>query len=249
MSIFDTFSTGIVPNKWILDGSNVILSTEKYEDEPQEDPTPDESQEDPTPDDPKEDPATDSSEPISIENAEVALTETTFTYNGKAQKPAIDTIGGRQLTEGTDYKAVWTDESSKKPGTYMVIIVGAGNYTGIAKATYTIKKAANTLKIKAKTATVKFSKLKKKTQTLTVAKVIEFVKKGHGEKKYVLSSAKKGSKSFKKYFKIDKTTGKVTVKKGLKKGTYKVTVKVKAAGNTKFKPSALKAATFKIKVK
>ncbi len=39
----------------------------------------------------------------------------------------------------------------------------------------------------------------------------------------------KGSKSFKKYFKINKTTGKVTIKKNskMKKGTYKVKVKVK----------------------
>ena len=38
------------------------------------------------------------------------------------------------------------------------------------------------------------------------------------KKTYTLSSAKKGSKSFKKYFRINKTTGKETVKKGLKKG-------------------------------
>ena len=54
---------------------------------------------------------------------------------------------------------------------------------------------------------------------------------------YKLSSAKKRTKSFKKYFMINKTTGKVTVKKGLKKGTYKVTVKVKAKGNVNYKAS------------
>ena len=173
----------------------------------------------------------------------------TFTYNGKVQKPAIRTIGGRQLAEGADYRAVWTDESSMKPGTYMVTIVGTGDYTGIAKATYTIKKAANMLKIKAKTATVKFAKLKKKSQTLAATKVITFVKKGQGTRTYTLASAKKKGKSFKKYFKINTTTGKVTVKKGLKKGTYKVRVRVKAAGNANFMPSAQKTATFKVKVK
>lgn len=110
-------------------------------------------------------------------------------------------------------------------------------------------KAANPLTIKPKTATVKYSKLKKKTQTLAVTKVIKFTKDAKDKKTYTLSSAKKGKKSFKKYFKIDKSTGKVTVKKGLKKGTYKVKVKVKALGNDKYKASAWKTVTFKVKVK
>ena len=110
-------------------------------------------------------------------------------------------------------------------------------------------KYANPLKISAKTATVKYSKLRKRTQTLAVTKVIKFVKKGQGTMSYTLSSAKKGKKSFKKYFKINKTTGKVTVKKGLKKGTYKVKVTVKAAGNSDYKESSVKTVTFTIKIK
>ena len=110
-------------------------------------------------------------------------------------------------------------------------------------------KAANPLTIKAKTATVKYSKLKKKAQTLAVTKVINFTNQTNDSKTYTLLSAKKGSKSFKKYFKINKTTGKVTVKKRLKKGTYKVKVKVKAAGNVNYKPSAVKTVTFTVKVK
>ena len=53
---------------------------------------------------------------------------------------------------------------------------------------------------------------------------------------------------FKKYFKINKTTGKVTVKKGLKKGTYKIKVKVSAAGDNNYK-SGNKTVTLTIKVK
>ena len=92
-------------------------------------------------------------------------------------------------------------------------------------------KQANPLTIKPKTATFKYSKLKKKNQTLAVTMVIKFTKKLNDKKTYTLVSAKKGSKSFKKYFKISKTTGKVTIKKNrkMKKGTYKVKVKVKAA--------------------
>jgi len=96
---------------------------------------------------------------------------------------------------------------------------------------------------------VKYSKLKKKAQTLKVAKVISFTKDAKDKKTYTLSSAKKGKKNFKKYFKISKSTGKVTVKKGLKKGTYKVKVKVKALGNANYKASAEKTVTFTVKVK
>ena len=95
--------------------------------------------------------------------------------------------------------------------------------SGVTK--FTIDKKANPLTIKPRTATVKYSKLKKKAQTLAVTKVIKFTNDAKDKKTYTFVSAKKGSKSFKKYFKISKTTGKVTVKKGLKKGTYKVKVK------------------------
>ncbi len=92
------------------------------------------------------------------------------------------------------------------------------------------------------------NRLKKADQTLAVTKVINFKKEVKDKKNYTLSSAKKGSKSFKKYFKVNKTTGKVTVKKGLKKGKYKVTVKVKALGNSNYN-AVTKTVTFKVKVK
>ena len=104
-----------------------------------------------------------------------------------------------------------------------------------------LPKKANTLKIKAKTATVKYKKLKKKNQTFAVGKVISFTKKGQGKMTYAKASGNKK-------ITINKKTGKVTVKKKLKKGTYKVKVKVKAAGNSKYKP-VTKTVTFKIKVK
>ena len=91
-------------------------------------------------------------------------------------------------------------------------------------------------------------KLKKKSQTLKVTKVISFTKKANDKKTYTLTSAAKGKKSFRNYFKINKKTGTVTVKKGLKKGTYKIKVKVKALGNSKYKASAYKKVTFKVRV-
>lgn len=155
------------------------------------------------------------------------------------------------MKAGTDYTLKWSNASSKNAGNYTVTITGKGNYKGTTTTTYTVSKAANPMKIKARTATVKYSKLKKKTQKLAVFRIITFTKKGQGTMSYKLVSAKKGGKSFKKYFKIDKTTGKVTIKKNskMKKGTYKVKVKVKASGSVNYKASAEKSVTFTVKVK
>ncbi len=163
------------------------------------------------------------------------------TYTGKAIEPELTvTMEGKTLTVGTDYTAEY--QNNKNAGTASVTITGCGNYYGSLTETFTIKKAANPLKIKAKTATVKYSKLKKKTQTLKVSKVITFTKKGQGTLSYKKSSGNKK-------ITINKKTGKVTIKKGLKKGTYKIKVKVRAAGNANYNASSWKTVTFKIKVK
>ena len=111
-----------------------------------------------------------------------------------------------------------------------------------------VTKGNNPLKVTAKTAKVKYSKLKKKAQTIKRAKLITVSKK-QGTLKYKLVSVKKGNKSFKKYFKINAKTGNVTVKKGLKKGTYKVKVQVKSAGNANYKPSSWKSVKSTVRVK
>ena len=178
----------------------------------------------------------------SISNAAVVLSKNAFTFNGNVQKPVINTIGGKALIEGTDYTIQWSNPSSKNAATYTVTIIGKGAYTGTTKATYTINKAANPLKIKGKTVKVKFQKLSKKTQKLKVSKVIKFTKKGQGTLTYA-------KKSGNKKITINKKTGKITIKKGLKKGTYKVKVKVKAKGNANYLASAYKTVTFKIKIK
>ena len=180
------------------------------------------------------------------ESGKIKLSKTAFTYNGKVQKPSVTATG---LTEGTDYEVVeWDNPSSKNAGIYGVKIEGRGNYNGDTWEEYQINKAANPMKLKAKTAKVKRSKVKKKARTIKRAKVVT-VSKAQGKLSYKLVSAKKGKKNFKKKFKINAKTGNVTVKKGLKKGTYKVKIKVKAAGSANYKASAWKNVTFKVKVK
>lgn len=101
-------------------------------------------------------------------------------------------------------------------------------------------KYANPLKIKAKTATIKYKKLKKKKQTLAVSKVMSV----SGAQGTVTYAKVKGNKKIT----INKTTGKVTVKKKLKKGKYKVQIKVTAAGTTAYN-SGSKTVTVTIRVK
>ena len=99
-----------------------------------------------------------------------------------------------------------------------------------------------------KTAKVKYKKLRKKAQTVTRSKVMT-VSGAQGNVTYSLASVKRGkSTKYKKYFKINATTGNVTVKKKLKKGTYTITCKVAASGNDVYK-TVTKTVSFKIKVK
>ena len=93
---------------------------------------------------------------------------------------------------------------------------------------------------KGKTVKVKYSKLRKKKQTINRSKAVT-VNGAVGKVTYTKASGNKK-------ITINKTTGKVTVRKGLKKGLYKVVVRVKAAGNAEYGAS-VKTVSFKIRVK
>ncbi len=172
----------------------------------------------------------------------LTLSPASCVYNGKVRKPSVTVKDGTTaLKKDTDYTVSYAS-GRKNAGSYKVSVTLKGNYSGSTSKTFKINQATNPLTIKAKTATVKYTAVKKKAQTLAVDKVITFTKKGQGKLSYAKVSGNKK-------ITINKKTGKVTVKKGLKKGTYKVKVKVKAGGNTNYKASAVKTVTFTIKVK
>ena len=82
----------------------------------------------------------------SIADATVELSETTFTYNGAEQKPAVTvTLNGNALTE-SDYTVTYSGDCTAA-GSYTVTVTGKGNYSGTAKSqpTYTINKAELTI--------------------------------------------------------------------------------------------------------
>ncbi len=162
----------------------------------------------------------------------------TLTYTGKSQTGVASgtyyTISGNKATKAGSYTATLTLKDKKN-------YTWSDGKTADKTVSWKINKAANTLKVSGKTATVKYSKLKSAKQTLKASSVIKYTSKGQGIRTFTKVSG--NSK-----ITINKSTGKVTVKKGLKKGTYKVKIKVKAAGNANYK-AGTKTVTFTIKVK
>ena len=71
----------------------------------------------------------------------VTLSATTFSYNGRLQKPTVTVKDGNTaLTENTDYTL--TNAGGTAAGTYNVIVAGKGNYSGSITKQFTI--SANT---------------------------------------------------------------------------------------------------------
>ena len=175
---------------------------------------------------------------VSVKDAKIASVSDKA-YTGKAIKPTPKvTYKGTTLKKDTDYTLSY--KNNTKVGTATITVKGKGDFKGTATKTFKIVKAKNTLTVKAKTATVKYSKVKSAKQTISRTKVLT-VSKAKGTVTYTKVS---GSKNIT----IAKSTGKVTVKKGTKKGTYKIKVKVKAAGTSSYK-ALTKTVTFTIKVK
>ena len=157
---------------------------------------------------------------ISSAGFTVTLSQTAYTYDGKAKKPTVTVTKGTEKLRGTDFTVKY--ENNIKPGTAKAIVTGAGVYTGTVTKEFTIKEA------------------KKKNIGLTCKKV--FTKK-YGDKAFSLQAkAAKGAKityktSDKKVAVVDKK-GKVTIK-----GTGIATITVKATA------SGYNAKTLKVTVK
>ena len=176
----------------------------------------------------------------------VILSKSSYTYNGKIQRPKIKyVIAGDKIVIADNYDVVYSGGDSTDAGKYTVTVIGKGRFTGSASASYTINKAANPVKITAKNVAVSYKSLKKKAKTVKRASAIA-VKGAATKLSYTLTKVK--NTKFKKYFRVNNKTGNITVKKGLGKGSYKLTVKVKAAGNNNFK-ALTGTATVTIKVR
>lgn len=76
---------------------------------------------------------------ISIEKMTVILSQDTFTYSGKENKPTVTVKNGNAvLKEGTDYTVTY--KNNVQVGTAQVIVTGIGDYEGTVTKTFTIQK-------------------------------------------------------------------------------------------------------------
>ena len=174
---------------------------------------------------------------FTITDSDVSLAATSFTYNGAAKKPAVTVmLDGVKLSEGTDYTVKYS--SNVNAGTASVTVAGKGDYSGKARASFKIAKAANPAKVTVKQKTVAFSKLKNKAQSVSPVSVLGAA----GKVSYA-----KVSKGSSPKLSVNASTGKVTVNAKTKKGTYKVRVQVTVAGNGNYEPLS-KTVLAKVKV-
>ena len=112
---------------------------------------------------------------ISIANAKVTLSATTYTYDGKAKKPTVKSVvlGGKTLKAGTHYKVTYKNNTNA--GSASVVITGLGNYAGTVNKVFTINVRVGTTftygayKYKVtSTSAVTFTGLKSNTTTKVV---------------------------------------------------------------------------------
>ena len=79
--------------------------------------------------------------PKALGDTNVALSQDTFTYNGNEQKPAVTvTVGGKTLTENTDYILSWSADCTSA-GSKTVTVTFKGNYSGEVTKNFEIEKA------------------------------------------------------------------------------------------------------------
>lgn len=185
-----------------------------------------------------------------IDDKPVILAEQYLEYTGSEVKPVILTIDGMKLAEGTDYTVTYSPSKTVNAGKYKALITGKGKYSGKTKAAFEIFPASGATKAKAaaKTLKIQYKKLKKSSQYIKASKYVS-AGKNQGTLKYKIVSAKKGKKSYKKYFSIKSGSGKLTIKKKLKKGTYTVKVRVTASGSKNYKVTKSATVTFKVRVR
>lgn len=76
--------------------------------------------------------------PISLKNASITLSGTSYTYTGKNKYPAVTVyLNGKKLQKNTDYTVTYV--ANKFPGYGYAKIEGKGKYTGSVKKYFRIK--------------------------------------------------------------------------------------------------------------
>ena len=171
----------------------------------------------------------------------VALSKTSFVFNGSVQKPAVTVKDSAGKTIASKYyTATYSNKNSKNAGTYQVMVKFKGNYSGSKTLSYKITQAANSITKFTPTAkTYQYSKTKARSFQITAT--MKSGTKPTYAKASVTPSKGNG------YITVSKT-GKVTVQKGMPRGTYTLKVKVTAKATQNYKAKTV-TKSIKITVK
>ena len=73
----------------------------------------------------------------SLSNMTLKLSQTSYTYNGKARKPAVTLLSNGKVVAAEHYKVSY--QNNKQIGTATVTVTGIGGYEGSIKKKFTIK--------------------------------------------------------------------------------------------------------------
>ena len=214
----------------------------------------------------------DTAQDVDISDATLTLSQTSYTYTGAANTPAVTVTlaDGTELAEGTDYTVSYAGNVSAGTATATATAVEGSGYAGSASATFTVEKAtmklsgtgayakrvtsaAFTLNAKA---SVSGATLKYRSSKASVAKVSASGKvtvKGTGSATITVTATKANYVTVKKSVKV--TVGKPakpTLKSVKSTGKGRVSVKAKSAlGITGYqiycKVAGKKAKTVKVK--
>lgn len=155
-----------------------------------------------------------------LSNKKIILSQTSYTYNGKAFKPSVTITdsSGKKLSLNTDYTVAYSNNTN--PGTATVTVTGKGNYTGSVKKTFIIKPK--------KTTGIKVSARKATSIKLTWTKQ-------PGVTGYIVQKYNSKNKKWSTYKTISSNTNSVTISKLSAATTYKFRIKsYKTINNKKY---------------
>lgn len=151
----------------------------------------------------------------------VSLSSSSYTYNGKAQKPSVTVKDSKGKTVSSKYYSVVYDKGNKSVGKYNVKITFKGDYSGSKTLSYTIK-PKNTSISKVTAGKKSFKVNIKKYTTETTGYVVQY------------STDKKFKKGVKSVTLKNKTTSATVKKLSAKKKYYVRVCTYKKVGKTTY---------------
>lgn len=170
---------------------------------------------------------TETTEKINVKKLKIKLSKTTFTYNGKEQKPKVTVTYKGKKVKSENYTVKYSS-GRKLPGTYKVTVTLKGKYTGKKTLKYKIELKAPTVKVSkttdtaitlkwAKTAKSKGyviynSKKKKIASTKKTSYTVKNLTSGKKYTFYVRSYSKVGKKTYySAYAKVSSATSPIII--------------------------------------